>query len=148
MQITDYLLKPVNYEEFGSCIDNLKISLFHQKAALEPEQQEQRVITGLTRYLQEHLAEDVSLSVLAEEFHLSAQYISQLFKSEIGVNFLACLPNIRMEQARKLLLSTSASIAEVAEQSGYADYRVFTKVFKKNEGITPSQFRRDFLELP
>ena len=148
MQITDYLLKPVNYEEFGNCIDNLKISLFHQQAAAEPEQQEQRVITGLTRYLQEHLAEDVSLSVLAEEFHLSAQYISQLFKSEIGVNFLAYLTNIRMEQAKKLLLSSSASIAEVAEQSGYADYRVFTKVFKKNEGITPSQYRRDFLELP
>lgn len=148
MQITDYLLKPVNYEEFGSCIDNLKISLFHQQTAAEPEQQEQRVITGLTRYLQEHLAEDVSLSVLAEEFHLSAQYISQLFKSEIGVNFLAYLTNIRMEQAKKLLLSSSASIAEVAEQSGYADYRVFTKVFKKNEGITPSQYRRDFLELP
>lgn len=148
MKITDYLLKPVNYEEFGSCIDNLKISLFRQQAASEPEQQEQRVITGLTRYLQEHLAEDVSLSVLAEEFHLSAQYISQLFKSEIGVNFLAYLTNIRMEQAKKLLLSSSLSIAEVAEQSGYADYRVFTKVFKKNEGITPSQYRRDFLELP
>ena len=148
MQITDYLLKPVNYKEFGSCIDNLKISLFHQQAAAEPEQQEQRVITGLTRYLQEHLAEDVSLSVLAEEFHLSAQYISQLFKSEIGVNFLAYLTNIRMEQAKKLLLSSSLSIAEVSEQSGYADYRVFTKVFKKNEGITPSQYRRDFLELP
>ena len=148
MQITDYLLKPVNYEEFGSCIDNLKISLFHQQTAAEPEQQEQRVITGLTRYLQEHLAEDVSLSVLAEEFHLSAQYISQLFKSEIGVNFLAYLTNIRMEQAKKLLLSSSLSVAEVSEQSGYADYRVFTKVFKKNEGITPSQYRRDFLELP
>ena len=148
LQITDYLLKPVNYEEFGSCIDNLKISLFHQQTAAEPEQQEQRVITGLTRYLQEHLAEDVSLSVLAEEFHLSAQYISQLFKSEIGVNFLAYLTNIRMEQAKKLLLSSSLSIAEVSEQSGYADYRVFTKVFKKNEGITPSQYRRDFLELP
>lgn len=148
MKITDYLLKPVNYEEFGSCIDNLKISLFRQQAASEPEQQEQRVITGLTRYLQEHLAEDVSLSVLAEEFHLSAQYISQLFKSEIGVNFLAYLTNIRMEQAKKLLVSTSVSIDEVAEQSGYTDYRVFTKVFKKNEGITPSQYRRDFLELP
>ena len=35
---------------------------------------------------------------------------------------------------------------EVAEQSGYGDYRVFTKVFKKNEGITPSQYRREFLD--
>ena len=64
---------------------------------------------------------------------------------EIGVNFLTYLTNIRMEHAKKLLLSTSLSIAEVSEQSGYGDYRVFTKVFKKSEGITPSQYRRDFL---
>ena len=148
LQITDYILKPVNYEEFGSCIDNMKISLFERRvsAAEEPEKQEERTITGLTRYLQEHLAEEISLSVLAEQFHLNPQYISQLFKSEIGVNFLAYLTNIRMEKAKKLLLTTSLSIAEVAEQSGYGDYRVFTKVFKKSEGVTPSQYRRDFLE--
>ncbi|MGN1317218.1 MAG: helix-turn-helix domain-containing protein [Acutalibacteraceae bacterium] len=148
LQITDYILKPVNYEEFGTCIDNLKISLFEKKvsAETESEKQEERAITGITRYLQEHLAEDMSLALLSEEFHLNAQYISQLFKNEIGVNFLAYLTNIRMEKAKKLLLSTSLSVAEVAEQSGYGDYRVFTKVFKKNEGATPSQYRRDFLE--
>ena len=148
LQITDYILKPVNYEEFGSCIDNLKISLFEHRVSdtSEPEKQEERTITGITRYLQEHLSEEMSLSVLAEEFHLNPQYISQLFKSEIGVGFLTYLTNIRMEKAKKLLLATSLSIAEVAEQSGYGDYRVFTKVFKKAEGITPSQYRRDFLE--
>ncbi|MGN0527303.1 MAG: helix-turn-helix domain-containing protein [Acutalibacteraceae bacterium] len=148
LQITDYILKPVNYEEFGTCIDNLKISLFEKRISEDsvPEKQEERTITGLTRYLQEHLSEEMSLAVLSEEFHLNAQYISQLFKNEIGVNFLTYLTNIRIEKAKRLLLSTSLSVAEVAEQSGYGDYRVFTKVFKKNEGITPSQYRRDFLE--
>ena len=145
LQITDYILKPVNYEEFGTCIDNLKIALFQRQSSGAGEQREERPIHGITRYLQEHLAEEVSLSVLAEEFHLSAQYISQLFKNEIGVGFLTYLTNIRMERAKQLLLSTSLSIAEVSEQSGYGDYRVFTKVFKKSEGITPSQYRRDFI---
>lgn len=98
--------------------------------------------------MQEHLTEEISLSVLAEEFHLSAQYISQLFKNEIGVNFPTYLTHIRIENAKKLLLATSLSIAEVSEQSGYGDYRVFTKVFKKSEGVTPSQYRRDFLTVP
>ena len=146
LQITDYILKPVNYEEFGACIDNLKISLFERRITKEPEEQEERTITLLTRYLQEHMAEELSLSVLAEQFYLNPQYISQLFKNEIGVGFLTYLTSIRMEKAKKLLLSTSYSIAEVAEQSGYGDYRVFTKVFKKTEGITPSQYRRDFLD--
>lgn len=146
LKITDYILKPVNYEEFGTCIDNLKIALFQNRSVQQSVNQEERPIQSITRYLQEHLAEEVTLSILAEEFHLSAQYISQLFKSEIGVGFLAYLTNIRMEQAKKLLLTTPKSIAEISEQSGYGDYRVFTKVFKKTEGITPSQYRRDFLE--
>lgn len=145
LQITDYILKSVNYEEFGSCIDRLKISLYNNEVKEKPVVKKERVITGITKYMQEHLSEDVSLHILSEEFHLNSQYISQLFKNEIGVNFLTYLTNIRMEYAKKLLLSTSLSIAEVSEQSGYGDYRVFTKVFKKSEGITPSQYRRDFL---
>lgn len=146
MQITDYILKPVNYDEFGSCIDNLKISMFENRIKSEPDLQEESPVMGIVRYMQEHLAEEISLSILSEKFNLSAQYISQLFKSEIGVNFLAYLTNIRMEQAKKLLISTSLSIAEVSEKAGYADYRVFTKVFKKAEGVTPSQYRRNFEE--
>ena len=145
LQITDYILKPVNYEEFGFCIDRLKISLYNNEVKEKPVMKKERVITGITKYMQEHLSEDVSLHILSEEFHLNSQYISQLFKNEIGVNFLTYLTNIRMEHAKKLLLSSSLSIAEVSEQSGYGDYRVFTKVFKKSEGITPSQYRRDFL---
>ena len=145
LQITDYLLKPVDYEEFGSCIDRLRVSLFERNAPQEPEKAEGKTILQLTRFLQEHLSEEISLNILAGEFHLSAQYISQLFKSEIGVNFLSYLTNIRMNRAKKLLASTDLPISEVSQQSGYADYRVFTKAFKKSEGVTPSQYRKDFL---
>lgn len=146
LQITDYILKPVDYEEFGICIDNLKISMFENRALGENEDAKEHTIIAIVRYMQEHLTEEISLNILAEQFHMSGQYISQLFKSEIGVNFLAYLTNIRMEQAKKLLLSTPLSIAEISERSGYSDYRVFTKVFKKTEGVTPSQYRRNFLE--
>ena len=146
LQITDYILKPVDYEEFGACIDNLKIALFQQKSSEETEGGEERIINKIVRFVQNHLAEEISLSVLAEEFHFSTQYVSQLFKNEIGVNFLTYLTNIRMEKAKKLLLSTDLPIAEVSEQTGYGDYRVFTKVFKKSEGVTPTQYRRDFMD--
>ena len=147
LQITDYILKPVDYEEFGSCIDKLKISMYESKTRknADLDKGDDRVISSIMRYMQEHLSEEISLSVLAEVFHLNPQYISQLFKNEIGVGFLAYLTNIRIEKAKKLLLSTSLSVTEIAENTGYGDYRVFTKVFKKTEGITPSQFRRGFL---
>lgn len=148
LQITDYILKPVNYDEFGNCIDNLKISLFERRISKGKafEKQDERTISGITGYMQEHLCEEISLSILSKEFHLNPQYVSQLFKNEIGVGFLTYLTNVRLEKAKKLLVSTSLSIAKVAEQCGYSDYRVFTKVFKKMEGITPSQFRRDFFK--
>lgn len=146
LQITDYILKPVNYDEFGNCIDNLRISLFENTVRKEEGISEEQPILRIVRYMQEHLSEEISLTVLADQFHLSAQYISQLFKNEIGVNFLAYLTNIRMELAKKLLLSTSLSIAEISDKTGYSDYRVFTKVFKKTEGVTPSQYRQSFAE--
>ena len=132
LKITDYILKPVNYEEFGTCIDALRIAMFREKPSGREDDREETPIRAITRYMQEHLAEE----------------ISQLFKSKIGVDFLAYPINIRMEHAKKLLLTTPHSIAEVSEQSGYGDYRVFTKTFKRSEGITPSQYRRDFLEDP
>lgn len=147
LQITDYILKPVDYEEFGNCIDHLKIHLYEQKTNYKENQNEQRVITNMTRYLQEHLDEEISLIILSEKFHLNPQYISQLFKNEIGVNFLAYLTNIRIEKAKKLLLNTSLSITQIAQEVGYLDYRVFTKVFKKNEGMTPSQYKHEFLNF-
>ena len=148
LQITDYILKPVNYEEFGSCIDNLKISMYENKTSSQAdfEKQEERIISSITRYMQEHLSEEISLSVLADVFHLNPQYISQLFKNEIGVGFLAYLTNIRIEKAKKLLLSTALPVTKISSYTGYGDYRVFTKVFKKTEGVTPSQFRREFLD--
>lgn len=101
LKITDYILKPVNYEEFGTCIDALRIAMFREKPSGREDGREETPIRAITRYMQEHLAEEISLSVLAEEFHLNAQYISQLFKSKIGVGFLAYPINIRMEHAKK-----------------------------------------------
>ena len=148
LQIADYILKPVNYEEFGSCIDNLKISMYESKTRenSDVDKNDERLISSITRYMQEHLSEEISLSSLAEVFHLNPQYISQLFKNEIGVGFLAYLTKIRIEKAKKLMLSTALSVSEISSRAGYGDYRAFTKVFKKTEGITPSKFRREFLD--
>ena len=92
------------------------------------------------------MEDDISLATLAERLYLNPQYISQLFRNEIGVGFLVYLTSIRMEKAKQLLVSTSLTITEIADRVGYGDYRVFTKVFKKSEGVTPSQYRREILE--
>ncbi len=148
LKITDYILKPVNYEEFGYVIDNLKVVLYQQKASAQPagEQQDGRLIFSITKYIQKNLGKDINLRCLAGEFHLSPQYISQLFKNEIGVNFLAYLTTVRMERAKTLLLTTALPVTEIAEATGFHDYRVFSKAFKKIENMTPTQYRKELLE--
>ena len=64
-----------------------------------------------------------------------------LVVAEIGVNFLAYLANIRMEQAKKLLSDMHFQISEVSTRSGYSDAKYFAKLFKKKTGSTPSEYR-------
>lgn len=142
LQIADYLLKPVDYEEFGTVIDNLRISLYEKKIE---EDVDDHLINKIAQYIREHLDEDISLNLLSDKFALNAQYISQLFKNQIGVNFLPYLTSIRMQKAKSLLLSSAKTIVEVSQAVGYNDYRVFTKVFKKHVGVSPSQYRKEFL---
>ncbi len=142
LQIADYLLKPVDYEEFGTVIDNLRISLYEKKIE---EDVDDHLINKIAQYIREHLDEDISLNLLSDKFALNAQYISQLFKNQIGVNFLSYLTSIRMQKAKSLLLSSAKTIVEVSQAVGYNDYRVFTKVFKKHVGVSPSQYRKEFL---
>lgn len=96
-----------------------------------------KIFRNYTRCLK-CLKTNKQITALEDELHLSAQYITQLFKNQIGVGFLAYLTNIQMEYAKKLLLTTSLPITETAAMSGFNDYRVFTKAFKKAECITPS----------
>ena len=62
----------------------LKIALYEKKKSEVPEEQQNRTISEVLRYLQEHLEEEISLNVLADKFHLSLAYISQLKKTRSG----------------------------------------------------------------
>lgn len=95
-----------------------------------------------TAYLKEHLSEEITLKKLAEEFHLSPNYVGQVLSDRIGVNYQAYLMNLRMEEAKSLLLTTQKPIAEISELVGYKDYRVFTRTFKRLEKVTPTSFRK------
>ena len=74
---------------------------------------------------------------------LSTCYFSRLFKQVKGWSFTEYLTHVRMEEARKLLVNTSYSVAEIAMRVGFRDARYFSQVFKKHVGKTPELYRRD-----
>ncbi len=96
----------------------------------------------IEQYLKNNFRENISLEEVAASVHLTPVYLSGLFKKETGKTFSDYLFEIRMEEAKRLLREDTVKIKDVAERSGYADSRYFSKVFSKAFGITPKEYRR------
>ncbi|MCX7711210.1 MAG: response regulator transcription factor [Clostridia bacterium] len=92
-------------------------------------------------YIQSHYSEQVSLNEVAEHAYVSTYYISRMFKKELGKNFVDYLNEIRIEKAKELLKDIRFKTYEVAEMVGIPDAHYFSKLFKKHEGVTPSEYR-------
>lgn len=95
------------------------------------------------KYLQHnYMMCDISLDSVSGILNLNASYFSSLFKRTFGVNFLDYLTQLRMDAARELLRDPLRSTAEVAGMVGYESANYFTRAFKKNVGMTPTDYRR------
>lgn len=129
-----------------------QLQTLHEKACrcldkifqrLESRQRDtcRRLIREVTRYIHDHLAEPVLLADLAEHFHISAEYLSQLFKKEVGINFNQYLKQARMSKAKDILdRDCNIRIYELADQVGYHDPKHFSKVFREITGMTPKEY--------
>lgn len=93
-------------------------------------------------YIAEHYQEEISLSAAAKRVNLSPVYLSRLFKKEEGINFLDYLNQYRIDMAKRFLTDVKYNVIEVAELVGFKNTRYFSKIFKKQVGITPSEYRK------
>lgn len=93
------------------------------------------------RYIADHYSEHLTLERVAEEVQLSPSYFSTLFRQIVGTSFREYLCKIRVEESKRLLLSTDYSLADIAISMGFPDQSYFCKVFKQLVGITPGKFR-------
>lgn len=111
--------------------------------------QKQKGILGkILEYIQIHYQEELTLDFLSKMFFLNSSYLSQLFKKELGRNFSDVLSEIRLEKAKKLILDPDLRVYEVGELVGYRNFRYFSQIFKKNTGLTPSEYRKKVLDKP
>ena len=99
------------------------------------------MIDRAKEYIEENFRRDISLDDVSREVDISPYYFSKLFKQETGRNFIEHLTEIRLKNARDLLQNSQLSIKEICVQSGYSDPNYFSRIFKKYEGVTPSEFR-------
>ena len=98
------------------------------------------VISKAVDYMNQHYGEDITLKSLAEKVNKSASYFSCIFKKEMGVNFNEYLNQVRIKNAMEMLRLPDVVIYEVAEKTGFHDYKYFTKVFRKLCGCSPTEY--------
>jgi AraC-like DNA-binding protein len=110
------------------------VSLQHEKI-LRPQ------FKHVVKYIQDNLANKITIAKLASESCMSESAFFQAFKQNFGIPPLEFILKARIEQAKKLLSASEISITEVCYASGFNNLNYFSKIFKRLEGITPKQYR-------
>ncbi len=97
-------------------------------------------------FIEDNYFQKLNLKDIASKFFYNSSYFSRMFKKVLGVTFKDYLQNIRVKQAIKLLNETDYSVNEIALMVGYDDKKQFYNVFKKIQGVTPGEYRRELLK--
>jgi AraC family transcriptional regulator len=100
---------------------------------------QQRIVAG---YIEEHLAESVSLAALAKLVRLSSYYFCRAFKQSFGIPPHRYHINRRIERAKALLANPAQSVTEIGLALGFSETSSFSAAFRHTTGITPTEYRR------
>lgn len=155
-----YIEKPVDVEQLSCAIkqavDKRRHSaLFHKLKNDEPEgdlfkslpDSAHHNTRAAMSYIMEHYSEPtLSLDSIAEHVNLNPAYLSDSFKKDTGKNIKQVITEIRLDMAIDLLKSTSLSINEISQKTGYRDSNYFSKFFKQTFGISPHDYRENSLK--
>jgi two-component system response regulator YesN len=93
-------------------------------------------------YINMHFTEDINRNSLAEIVYLDPDYTARLFKKEAGLSLVNYIIRKRVAMAKDLLVNTDLSVNLISDKVGYGNYSYFTKLFKKETGFTPLDYRR------
>ena len=99
-------------------------------------------ISRVKSFLDEHYEEKLSLESVASHFFIDKHYLARLFKEQYGVTLVTYLQQVRITHAKRMLRFTDKSIEEIGLEYGIGELNYFSRVFKKLEGVSPSEFRR------
>lgn len=139
----DYLLKPVNPEELRLLLGRLEAELLAREQLVAPRRASDAaaLAESVRVYLQENYDKTVDFSALADSLAVSAPYLSKIFHEQTGTSPSRYLTNLRMGQAKKLLMDTTLTVREIALRVGYPDPFHFSRIFRNVAGISPAQYR-------
>jgi len=142
----EYCLKPFDKKEIGNAVMNSISKIDKHRSYLESlppidDLKYESTVNKVKKYMDEHYAEDVSLSMLSAKFSFNPSYLSNKFRRETGMSITDYLIKSRVQKACNLLAASSLTIVEIARVVGFEDYHYFARVFKKIVNITATEYR-------
>ena len=100
------------------------------------------VVKRVQEYVQRHYGEAMTMEEMAEEIHLSVNYVRSIFKEGTGQTILEYITDYRFERACELLQDSSLKVKEIGSSVGYENISYFGAVFTKRYGMTPNEWRK------
>lgn len=120
---------------------NSYIDLLTEKDA---DPQETTINRAISYIRENYPSQELSLKAIATHCHISPSYLSRIFKQKKGYTITEQINRIRIEEARRLLQRTDLTVSETAKKVGFGDRSYFCKVFKKQIGLSPSDYKNRF----
>lgn len=149
----DYLLKPCQENELIAVMEEA-MRLADKEVVKKTEEgpavncldearpfRSSLVAENMKAYVRDNYMKDISLQDAAKTMNYSDAYFCKLFKQCFDKNFITYLTEFRIEEAKKLLAEPSTNVKEIGSAVGYPDSNYFAKVFKRVEGVSPSEYR-------
>lgn len=115
---------------------NMNMSILHTKLGTNNQ-----VIVNVKEYIQKNFQSDINIISIATRININPDYLGKLFRKYTGMGLMEYLTNVRIETAKKMIVSTDIKISEIARNVGFNDFSYFANRFKKATGDLPSKYR-------
>jgi two-component system response regulator YesN len=92
-------------------------------------------------YIESHYHESCGVGTVSEAIFISSNYLSHVFKKEMGMTFTDYCTHYRILKAKDMLINSSLKISEISERVGFQDCKYFTRIFRRSTGKSPSSYR-------
>ena len=149
----DYLLKPVDIDDLGRCLEKAVEVIRQQRAAHssrpappDKPRREDILAEKVFPFIEKNLDRPFSISDIADAVALNPQYLMRIFKKATGLSILEYVTQHRIGRAKELLIQTDWPLTVISDKVGYLNYTYFMKVFKAQESITPGEYRKRYTQ--
>lgn len=148
-QVCEYLLKPVDVVELKAILMKLREKYLMERDTLEDmfnsslsAQAPADIANTIRDYIIQNFNEEISLNLIAHNMNYSASYLTKIFCQQFDCTPSKYLISLRMQKAQQLLVHhPELSVRQIGEAVGYPEQGYFSRIFKKQTGISPADYR-------